>query len=317
MVGIVILDYNNASDTINCFESIKKYSPKGAYKIIIVENGSTATTNNTIIKFLSENRINYDLIDDHACAEGILSDTTLIISKKNDGYAEGNNKALRLFDKDDDINKIMILNNDILFIEDIISQLSMKMDTIADCAIISPLLLKQDGHTIEYCCARKDYSMPQFFFEYLFSFVDVFGIISLFEKKRRLLQKNPELLKCERIEVELPSGSCMMINKSLFREIGYFDKNTFLYFEENILFSKIKALGKRNYLIPKQKCIHLGASTSKNSSSLFLMKCQMQSTEYYLRYYRHSPFWAKYVKFMAKFTVLKFKIKDTIFSLFN
>lgn len=42
MVGIVILNYNNAEDTLNCLESIMQFNTYPA-KIVIVDNGSTKT----------------------------------------------------------------------------------------------------------------------------------------------------------------------------------------------------------------------------------------------------------------------------------
>lgn len=39
-VGIVILNYNNYNDTINCINSIEKYNT-ASIKYIIVDNGST------------------------------------------------------------------------------------------------------------------------------------------------------------------------------------------------------------------------------------------------------------------------------------
>ena len=43
------------------------------------------------------------------------------------------------------------------------------------------------------------------------------------------------------MDIELPSGSCMMFNAEALRIIGGFDPNTFLYYEEDILYKKLKA----------------------------------------------------------------------------
>lgn len=88
-----------------------------------------------------------------------------------------------------------------------------------------------------------------------------------------------------KVPIELPSGSCMMIDKKLMKQIGGFDPHTFLYFEENILYKIFLKLGKRSYLIPKLKCIHLGASTTKKSVSTFTLKAGIDSSRYYLENY--------------------------------
>ena len=88
------------------------------------------------------------------------------------------------------------------------------------------------------------------------------------------------------MKIELPSGSCMFIKKTLFKQMDYFDPNTFLYYEENILYRKVKRINRQNYLFTDLKCIHLGAqSTSKISYSYDKMKKNMASPLYYMKNY--------------------------------
>ena len=310
MVGIIILDYNNASDTINCIESVVKYTTKGKYKVIVVENGSNESTLSQISPFIKER--GGMVFHEQESISALLPAISLFISKTNDGYAEGNNKALRLFEKDETIDKILILNNDILFVEDIIPSLEKTMAKIPGCGIISPLLLKKDGVSIDYNCARHDYKKMQFFWEYLFSFKDFFGIIGKYEYHKKYLLNTPSLISKDYFDIELPSGSCMMIDKELFKRIGYFDNHTFLYFEENILYRKLLSVGRKNYLVPSIRCIHLGASTSKKSSSMFTMRCQMNSTAYYLKTYRNAPIMARYVGIMSYLTIFKIWIQQSL-----
>lgn len=313
MVGIVILDYNNASDTINCIESVVKYTPKGAYKLVVVENGSNDGTVNAISQYVKQYE-DYMIGDDNSTYPINLPFITLFNSRTNDGYARGNNKGLMLLDKDEDITHVMILNNDILFIEDIVSPLLLRNNSLPNCGIVSSMLLKKDQKEIDVNCARLDYLKRQFFFQYLFMFKDFFGILSKYEQRQGLLTTNPELANKDFIQVEMPSGSCMMIRKALFREIGYFDPHTFLYFEENILFRKLHALGLKNYVIPSVKCVHLGAATtSKQETSYFLNMCHMESNAYYLRKYCNAPIWAIYVRLMSKLTLLKIHIQSKFF----
>ncbi len=304
MVGIIILDYNNAYDTMNCISSVMEHTPNGVYKIMVVENGSNDATLAQMTDFVNgqnEGRV----YREKGAVPKNLPKLSLLISQTNDGYAEGNNKALRLFEKDKSIDKILILNNDILFVEDIISSLEQTMMQIPDCGVISPLLVKKDGVSIDYNCARHDYKKMQFFWEYLFSFKNLFGIIERFEYQKKYLLNNPSLLSEPFFEIELPSGSCMMIDKDLFKSIGYFDNHTFLYFEENILYRKLLCIGRKNFIVPSLKCIHLGASTSQKVPSMFTMKCQMKSTSYYLKTYRDAPLLARYVSLMSIFTIIK------------
>lgn len=310
MVGIVILDYNNASDTINCIDSVVSHTKGDNYKFVVVENGSKKTTEDEMRNFVERRFADAQVIGEEYSSVKTLPCMTLLLSKTNDGYARGNNKALRLLDKDEEIDAILILNNDILFIEDIINPLYEYLRKLPDCGIVSPLLVTRDGVTIDHSCARKDSTKSQFFYDALFTYKDIAGIISRCWYRRCYLQNNPGLLKEEYFNIELPSGSCMMIDKGLFRQIGYFDEGTFLYFEENILYRKLLAVNKVNYLITGVRCIHLGAATSKKVASLFTVGCQMKSTSYYLRKYRKAPLLAKFVDVMSHVTKLKIRIQS-------
>ena len=62
-VGIVILNYNNSSDTINCIESVLKYTTV-PIKIVVVDNGSNDV--NSIIEisnYLTENVKKEEYVD--------------------------------------------------------------------------------------------------------------------------------------------------------------------------------------------------------------------------------------------------------------
>jgi GT2 family glycosyltransferase len=307
--AIIILNYNNYNDTINCIESVEKYNT-APIKYIIVDNGSSKKDSVICIdKFLKKS-----FHDKYKCIiEGDKTDkltyVTFLISKTNDGYAEGNNKGLRLANIDDEIENILILNNDILFVQDIIPELLNSLKSLDKAAIVSPLLYKKGLKELDYTCARLDYKCSYVFFQYLFLYIDFFKILSFYMKKQCFLINNPKLLNHRYVEIEMPSGSCMLMNKKFFYNIGFFDPNTFLYFEENILFQKIRNKGYKNYLISNLKCIHLGASSSKTVPSLFTMKCNIDSCYYYFHKYKKNKFLCCFIKMMRPLILLKIKLR--------
>ena len=67
---------------------------------------------------------------------------TLILNDDNTGYARGNNIGLDAAYACPDVDYVMVLNNDVLFVEDIIPPLIATLESLPDCAIISPLLFK-------------------------------------------------------------------------------------------------------------------------------------------------------------------------------
>lgn len=281
--AVVILNYNNIESTINCVKSIEKYNT-APIKYIIVDNGSTRESAvKDLDTFLSKTfREKYKQLSE-TDYQHTLPPVSLIASKTNDGYAKGNNKGLEFAYRDSTINNILILNNDILFVEDIIPRLKDIYYTLPDVAILSPILYKSNLTDIDYNCARRNTTVYNEIFNNFFHyFLRLLHIDNV--GKSRYLIKNDKISSCI-LPIELPSGSCMFIDKDYFRKIGSFDPNTFLYWEENILYKKVERTSRRNYLVTNLKCIHLGASTSKSQPSLFILDCGQKSSLYYMKHY--------------------------------
>lgn len=288
-IALIILNYNNFEDTINCIESVEKHNT-APVKIIVVDNGSTRQgAVDSLHGFLSNRYADsYRLIRENESSnkgDGAithLSPVTFLVSPTNDGYARGNNKALRLIDCDEEIGDVLILNNDILFIEDMIPRLLSTREKLADCGILSPLLLCRDGKRIDINCARRPISVNGFICKNLFSYIRKMIGKNALTSDRYLLRPhvapNGEIL-----EIGLPSGSCMLIDKELFKRIGWFDPGTFLYFEEDILHSKMVSIGRKCYLDTSCRCIHLGAESSKKIAAPFIMRTNLNSELYYVK----------------------------------
>lgn len=289
--ALIILNYNNYGDTLNCIKSVEHYNT-APIKLVVVDNGSTRRDAVESLKQYMEKRYagRYLHLNDEELSVKVSSSqvalpyATFIESSSNDGYACGNNKALRLLEKNTEVEYVMILNNDVLFVQDIIPALGTFVETHKDAGLVSPLLYKKNMKEIDANCARLDTSykaeLAENFFHYYFR---ARGVDNSLIKKRYLIKEGMTLPKV--ISIELPSGSCMFIRKQLFAEVDFFDPYTFLYFEENILYRKMERAGKRNYLLTDLKCIHLGASTTSSSPSLFILNHNHRSARYYMKNY--------------------------------
>lgn len=302
--AVIILNYNNYEDTINCIESVEQFNTS-PIKYIIIDNGSTREgTVEAIDHYLSKKFKGRYCRGKEGEFNGELSYVTFIVSATNDGYAQGNNKGLNIAYKDDTISNIMILNNDVLFVENIIPQLVHQLYSLPRCAIISPILYKKNLDGIDYNCARKNVRVRTLikdcFFHYFYR---------LNKDKCENSDLQNSILKTivapypKIVPIELPSGSCMLLKKSLFKKIDSFDSHTFLYWEENILFKKIERLGLQNYLCTYLKCIHLGASSTSASPSLFIINCNINSSRYYVKTYSGN---SKFMYFLYYLSTLFF-----------
>lgn len=288
--GIIILNYNNYEDTFNCVESIEKYNT-APIKYFVVDNASPREGVVEALNafFQSSFSEQYKVVNSNETPPSSSPRMTFIINDNNGGYAQGNNFGLKFALKDNDIKNIMILNNDVLFVEDIIPSLNTDIQQLPYCGIVSPILYKKDLKGIDYNCARTSMTFRQAILLNISMGKPWFGIKKKIDEEQYILKQRPEAINEEYVEIDYPSGSCMMATKSLWKTIDGFDPNTFLYFEEAILHSKTSRIGKQNYLIPSLKCIHLGASSTSKSSSPKQTKLAYNSKRYYmLNYFKTS-----------------------------
>ncbi len=277
---VIILTYNNSYDTLNCIESVLKYN-SAPVKLVVVDNGSNKEEAKKDLKYglLKMFKDGFTVITDSECASrGTLDRVTLLLSASNDGYASGNNKGLRLAFQDDEIDSVLILNNDILFVEDIIPRLRKDLEVKADAAIVSPVLYKKDLVNIDKNCSRHTVDVNDLILMHFPFPQDPLGVA---RKKQVPVPAVPGLF-----QIEMPSGSCMMVRKDFFESIGGFDPNTFLYYEENILAEKIKQSGYKIYIDTEIRCIHLGASSTKKTQSKFIVGCSLDSMNYFVSTYK-------------------------------
>lgn len=85
---IILLTYNHVELTKDCIESIRKFTKKGTYELIVVDNASTDET----VSYLKKQK-----------------DIKLILNKENKGFPIGCNQGIEASDSTTDI---LLLNND-------------------------------------------------------------------------------------------------------------------------------------------------------------------------------------------------------------
>lgn len=276
MIGIVILSYNNAEQTRLCIESLRAHCKGDSYKLCVVDNASRKEEASKLAGIVE------------TLQDGI-SGPHLIVSSENGGYARGNNIGLEYFYADPDIDKLLVLNDDTRFTEDILTPLASYLDSHEECGVVFPLVFAPDG-TIDKACARHSKTTRDLIIQA--TSLGKFGIRRHEFMPTEGLWKSPDGNSgtiAQAIHTEVPPGSCMMLPKELFHRIGWLDPNTFLYFEEHILSEKLKRENKTCVLLPDISIIHLGAQSTKKQPSKAVYKHWRNSYLYYMRTYSKVP----------------------------
>ncbi|OGU65596.1 MAG: hypothetical protein A2499_15235 [Stygiobacter sp. RIFOXYC12_FULL_38_8] len=231
-VSIIIVNYNGFDLLENCLSTLQSFT-KASYEVIIVDNGSTVgDVDEVALKF---------------------PDVRTIKLGKNLGYAAANNIGL----KEATGKYLLLLNNDIVFVEDVISATVEFSKLVNDEAIIGCKLLNEDGsHQVSVI----DYdTISNLFGENYF-------LYKLFPKSKLLskwhlnysLSGKPE-------DVEVVKGAYFFIPRKVYERVGFLDERFFFYYEETEYCYRHKKLGGRIIYYPLAKIIHLGGSSSDSN----------------------------------------------------
>lgn len=257
------MNYNSVRDTIACISSVREFCPPRSYVLCVVDNGSRSEVVDKVRATLRDG-------------------DKYILSAENVGYARGNNLGLEYFDTVDDVDKILILNNDILLTRDIVTPLTEYLDSHPSCGAVSPLLRDRNGN-IDLSCARRFKSPCDLA-------IKAGSLVRLGIRTREfMLRDTPSLIDGEDIPVDLPSGACLMLRKRDFASVGRFDPATFLYFEEDILCTKLARAGLTAVVLPGISAIHLGACTTSSQPSARIYGYWRESLLYYMEHYTDCP----------------------------
>ena len=170
-----------------------------------------------------------------------------------------------------------------------------------DIGILSPLLTK-DGKNIDYSCCRTIPTDSMLVYESM-KFLNL-SFINKYIYQKFILKGKPELLKQDIVYCDIVSGSCILAKRTTWEKMNGFDPNTFLYYEENILFEKLKNLRLQMALIPIVSAIHLGAKSTKKITNTKILRIELDSLRYYLKKYRNiSPFKVFIINTMRLFQI--------------
>lgn len=233
-IAVILINYNSAQHTINCINSIvEKTDADLSYQVIITDNCSV-----------------YDdfLLLKSFCDSAAIPNLELHRSQINTGFGGGNMFGVQFANA----RYLAFVNNDTLFINDCLSILKLQLDSRPEIGIAGGQAFKENG---DFMISLDHFASPA---------REIIG--------RKFLEmsdptKYPARKKryTEPVKVNFVPGSFMFVRTSDFYDLGGFDTNIFLYYEETDLCIRLANQRKFAYLIPQAEFIHLhGASTERS-----------------------------------------------------
>lgn len=226
LVSILIVNWNGKDFLEDCFNTLLKISYK-RIEIILVDNAST---------------------DDSVSHIGKMYPTIRIIeNKKNLGFAQGNNIALKKAKGD----AILLLNMDTLVEKTFLDNLVSRLYSQKDIGAVQPkILLYPQTKMIDSIGA---FLLPT-------------GALYHFGREKNSEKENYN----KSMEIFSAKGACILFKKEVLKKTGLFDDDYFAYFEETDLCQRIWLAGYRVIYEPRAIIYHKGGAAANKMASSYI-----------------------------------------------
>lgn len=227
MVAVVLVNYNGASDTINCIKSLSNV-PEIEFETIVVDNHSTDDS----FSILKMEQKNYDF--------------TLLESKDNKGFSAGNNIGIK-YAQERNADYFLLLNNDTVVEPDFMKHLLEGFVVDKKCGLTTGRILYHSlPDTIWYAGGAMNRKTGR---------TEHFS----YGEKVTISELTPQT-------VTFASGCCMCLSKALVDKVGMLNEDFFLYEEDAEYCYRIIDAGFSMIYVPSAVIYHkVSASTGQGS----------------------------------------------------
>lgn len=285
-IVFVILNYNTYVETVECIDSIENKLDIDDYKIVIVDNASKDSSASDLRdKYKSNDRVE------------------LLETKENLGFARGNNVGIKYANEKYRPEFMVVLNSDTeLLQEDLYKKIADEYRR-SGFALLGPLILTADGrcdNSPHYSPTYEQVSKELSIFEKESKIIR-WGLyrpycgLCLFKKlieekvfkKQKAIHRNMEFQQYQQ-QVVL-QGCFVVFSKKAFDFIDGFMPDTFLYYEEQILYLELMKHNLITVYNPEICIYHkdgraTGTVADKSREKLlFINRCYQESAKILLQ----------------------------------
>lgn len=265
-VAVIVVEFNNAEETVKYVKKISEY--ENIQRIVIVDNLSTDLNAINLLKEVESEKV------------------IVLQSHKNGGYGYGNNFGLRYLEKMNEIYDYIIISNaDIDIEKEAIDRCLQVLENDEKLAIVAPRMYNANNKPIR----RSSWKIRTFWLDMIHS-TRLLELI--FYKQLRMGEYLEKDYSKALLQVEVIAGAFFIVKYNVFKEIGMFDENVFLFYEEDILAKKLQEKGYKTIMITDIKFIHYESQTIGKTLSYYnKMKQLYKSKMYYQKRYNHIKLW--------------------------
>lgn len=252
-LSIIIINWNSSIYLRECIRSIYRSLSGISFEIIVVDNAS------------------YD-----GCGEMLASefpDVAFIQSNRNLGFSRGNNLAAKRARGE----FMLFLNPDTKIDNGALNRLYEAISLMPHVGVAGARLLNGDGSLQTSCIQTfptvSNQLLDADYLRKLFPRASIWGTALLFSAT------GP-------VEVEGISGACLMTRSGVFREVGGFSQDYFMYYEDMDYCLRVNQAGMKNLFVPNAVVVHYGGKSGSGSYSRFATVMMVESAWRFLLKFR-------------------------------
>lgn len=271
-LSIIIINWNSGEYVRKCLQSLPENLPGIELETIVIDNGS------------------FD-----SCAKIIMNEfpkVRFIQSEDNLGFAKANN----LGSEKSTGEYLLFLNPDTEIVDGAIQGMASLIRHLPRAGVLGCRLLNSDG-SIQTTCVQ---AFPTVFNQMLDSDMVNRWLPVLTTGRISYIGESPA-------RVQVISGACMMIKKTVFEEVGRFSPEYFMYTEDLDLCYKVREAGYSNYYTGAFSVVHHGGGSSNQRKENSYANIQMRESIFkFLQKTRGKPYAYMYKMSMLLSGVMRF-----------
>ena len=242
-LSIIIVNYNGTGFIEECFASILDIFGTGhsslSYEVIVVDNASRDESPDYIDQFCKK-----------------YAYFQMIINTGNIGFGAASNKGAAISEG----KFLLFLNPDCKLLEGGIDRVIRYYEEAENAGAIGVKILDRDG-SLQLSCRAFPGIASQFYESYflyrIFKESNIFGSYFMTWWDHQTVR-----------EVDWLSGSFILIKKQIFKEIGGFDSDYFMYSEDTDLCRRLYHEGFKNYYYPGYLIEHADGGIASRDMAL-------------------------------------------------
>ena len=258
---VVLVNYNSGEHLGRCLSALRAALAGRAWSGVVLDNASTDRSASDTAAFAPE--------------------VELVALGANLGFSRAANLGAARGDAD----LVLFLNPDCRVQSGFLSPLVAELEAHPRASVVAPVVVNEDGSPQGN--ARGDPSM----------LTGLFGRTTLLSRMfpsarptgRAVVRPSALPAGSAGAEVDWVAGSCMLVRRAAFEQVGGFDERYFLYWEDADLCRRLRGAGWTIRIRADAQVVHIGALSSRTAKALAIGAFHRSAYLYYRTHVAPSP----------------------------